>query len=109
MEITHRKDRRQGLRTFIRLYPLFKSERLTANIKLTLLKALIRSVMTYVLSRLGICCRNPPTDIASPAKSSTHHWKFSKAYIGTRFACDFPNLTTYDYITKLCRQQAEII
>jgi hypothetical protein len=34
-------------RTFIRIYPLFKSERLSANIKLTLHKALIRSAMTY--------------------------------------------------------------
>jgi hypothetical protein len=37
----------KSFRTFIRLYSLFKSERLAANIKLTLLKALIRSVMTY--------------------------------------------------------------
>jgi hypothetical protein len=34
-------------RTFIRIYSLLKSERLSANIKLTLLKALIRSVMAY--------------------------------------------------------------
>jgi hypothetical protein len=34
-------------RTFIRVYLLFKSERLSANIKLTLHKALIRSIMTY--------------------------------------------------------------
>jgi hypothetical protein len=40
----------KAFRTFIRLYHLFKSERLTANIKLTLLKALIRSVMTYACS-----------------------------------------------------------
>jgi hypothetical protein len=33
--------------TFIRIYSLFKSERLSANIKLTLHKALIRCVMTY--------------------------------------------------------------
>jgi hypothetical protein len=33
--------------TFIRIYPLFKSGRLSVNIKLTLHKALIRSVMTY--------------------------------------------------------------
>jgi hypothetical protein len=33
--------------TFIRVYSLFKSERLSANIKLTLHKALIRSIMTY--------------------------------------------------------------
>jgi hypothetical protein len=37
----------KAFRTFIRIYSLFKSERLSANIKLTFLKALIRSVMTY--------------------------------------------------------------
>jgi hypothetical protein len=37
----------KAFRTFIRLYSLLKSERLNANIKLTLLKALIRPVMTY--------------------------------------------------------------
>jgi hypothetical protein len=37
----------KAFRTFIRIYSLFKSERLSANVKLTLHKALIRSVMTY--------------------------------------------------------------
>jgi hypothetical protein len=37
----------KAFRTFIRLYSLFKSERMSANIKLTIHKALIRSVMTY--------------------------------------------------------------
>jgi hypothetical protein len=37
----------KAFRTFIRLYSLLKSERLNANIKLTLHKALIKSVMTY--------------------------------------------------------------
>jgi hypothetical protein len=37
----------KAFRTFIRIYSLFKNERLCADIKLTLLKALIRSVMTY--------------------------------------------------------------
>jgi hypothetical protein len=36
--------------TFIRIYSLFKSERLSAIIKLTLHKALIRSIMTYAYS-----------------------------------------------------------
>jgi hypothetical protein len=36
-----------AFRTFIRIYTLFKSERLSANVKLTLHKALIRSVVTY--------------------------------------------------------------
>jgi hypothetical protein len=34
-------------RIFIRVHSLFKGEHLSANIKLTLHKALIRSVMTY--------------------------------------------------------------
>jgi len=33
--------------TFIPVYSLFKSERLSANIKLTLYKILIRSIMSY--------------------------------------------------------------
>jgi hypothetical protein len=45
MESTHRDDR--TFRTFIRIYSLFKSERLSANIKLNLHKTLIRTVMTY--------------------------------------------------------------
>jgi hypothetical protein len=34
-------------RTFIRIHSVFKSERLSAKVKLNLHKALIRSVMTY--------------------------------------------------------------
>jgi hypothetical protein len=37
----------KAFRTFIRVYSIFRSERLSANIKLALHKALIRSVMTY--------------------------------------------------------------
>jgi hypothetical protein len=37
----------KAFRTFIRTYSLFRSERLSANVKLTLHKALIISVMTY--------------------------------------------------------------
>jgi hypothetical protein len=37
----------KAVRTFIRLYFLFKSEGIKASVKLTLHKALITSVMTY--------------------------------------------------------------
>jgi hypothetical protein len=37
----------KAFRTFIRIFSVFKSESLCANIKLTLHKELIRSVMTY--------------------------------------------------------------
>jgi hypothetical protein len=40
----------KAIRTFIRIYSLFKSERSSTNIKLTLHRALIRSVMPYACS-----------------------------------------------------------
>jgi hypothetical protein len=43
----------KGFRTFIRVYSLLKSERLSASIKLTLHKALIRSTIDLSLPRLG--------------------------------------------------------
>jgi hypothetical protein len=50
----------EAFRIFVTLYSPFKSERLSADIKLTLHKALIRSVMTYG--------RKPSIEIAAPAK-----------------------------------------
>jgi hypothetical protein len=47
----------KAFRTFIRIYSLFKSERLSVSIKLTLHNALIRSC-------LGICGRMSPIEIA---------------------------------------------
>jgi hypothetical protein len=40
----------KAFKTFIKVYSPFESERLSANIKLILHKALIRSVMTYTCS-----------------------------------------------------------
>jgi hypothetical protein len=90
MEITHGEDRSQGLPNFHGTIFLFKSERLNADIKLTLLKTLIKSLMTYACSP-GSYGRIPPTVIAAPAKPGcTQHWKFSKAHICPRFECGFP-------------------
>ncbi|PNF41415.1 hypothetical protein B7P43_G14387 [Cryptotermes secundus] len=100
----------KAFRTFIRVYSLFKNERLSANIKLTLHKALIRSIMTY----------------ASPAwefAADTHLLKLQRLQNKVlRTIGNFPRRTpvrdlhmafkipyVYDYITKLCRQQAEVI
>jgi hypothetical protein len=100
----------KAFRTFITVYFLFKSERLSANIKLTICKALIRSVMTY----------------ASPAWESaadTHLLKLQRLQNKVlRTIGNFPRRTrvrelhtafktpyVYDIITKLCRQQAEVI
>jgi hypothetical protein len=100
----------KAFRTFIRTYSLFKSERLSANIKLTLNKALIRSVMNY----------------ASPAwefAADSHLIKLQRLQNKVlRTIGNFPRRTpvrevhmafkipyVYDYITTLCRLQAEVI
>jgi hypothetical protein len=61
-----------------------------------------------MLAFLGISGRHLPLKIAAPAKQgSPHRWKFST---GQRFAHGFPGtVCMYDYIIKLCRQQAELI
>jgi hypothetical protein len=74
----------KAFRTFIRIYFLFRSERLRTNIKLTLYKALIRSIMTYACPPPlpGVCSRQPSTEIAAPEKQgSPHHWQFSKVHL----------------------------
>jgi hypothetical protein len=44
------------------------------------------------LSRLGICGRNPSTEIAAPAKwGSPHHWQSLEVHTGPRYACSIPN------------------
>jgi hypothetical protein len=94
----------KAFRTFIRIYSLFKNDPLSADIKLSLHKALIRSVMTYVC---------PAWELAA----DTYLLKLVLCTIGK-----FPRCTpdrdlhtafnlpyVYDYITKLWRQQAEVI
>jgi hypothetical protein len=97
-------------RVFIRIYSLFESERLNANIKLTLHKTLIRSVMTYAC---------PAWELAA----HTYHLKLHRLQNKVlRTTGNFPRCTSvrdlkvafkipylYDYITKLWRQQAEVI
>jgi hypothetical protein len=97
-------------RTFIRIYLLFRSERLSANIKLTLHKAMIRSVMTYAC---------PARELAA----DTYLLKLLRMYNKVLVtAGNFPRCTpvrdlhtafnlpyVYDYITELCRRKAEVI
>jgi hypothetical protein len=100
----------KAFRTFIEIYSVFKCERLSTNLKLTLHKALIRSIITYAcptwefaadnhLGRLQ-CLQNKVFCIIgnisrrTPVRDS--HMAFKFPYI-------------YDYITKLFRQQAEVI
>jgi hypothetical protein len=94
----------KAFRTFIRIYSLFKSERLSANIKLTPHKALIRSVVTYAclawefaaechllkLQRL----QNKVLRTIGKCPKRTSVWDKHKAF-------HMPYI--YDYVTKSCR------
>jgi hypothetical protein len=100
----------KAFRTFIRIYSLIKSKGLSASTKLTLHKALIRSVMTYAcptwdfvaaahLMKLQclqnmVLCTTGNFPRRTPVREL--HKAFSMPYI-------------YDYIIKLSRQQAEVI
>jgi hypothetical protein len=100
----------KAFRTFIRVYPLFKSDHLRANIKLTLHIAPIKAVMTYAY-------------LTWEFAADTHLLKLqrlqNKVLCTTgnlprcTLVCDvhmaFNLLHVYNYITKLCRQQAEFI
>jgi hypothetical protein len=100
----------KALKTFIRIYSLFKIERLSTNIELTLHKALIRSVMTYAF---------PTWELAA----DTHLLKLQRLQIKVpRTIGNLPRFTpvcnlhtafnlpyVYHYITNVCRQQAEVV
>jgi hypothetical protein len=100
----------KAFRTFIRVYSLFKSERLRDNIKLTLHKTLIRSIISYAC---------PDWEFAA----DTHLLNLQRLQNKVlRTTGIFPRCTlvrdlhtafnlpyVYDYATKLCRQHAEII
>jgi hypothetical protein len=58
----------KAFRTFIRISSLFGSEHLSANIKLILHIALIRSLITYACLALVIGDRHLPIKIAAPTK-----------------------------------------
>jgi hypothetical protein len=92
MEFARRKVEDKAFQTFIRMYSLFKSERLNAKIKLTLMKSTDSVCNVLCLSRLGVFGRIPSIENAVPSKTdSAHYWKLSKAHIGPRFACGFQN------------------
>jgi hypothetical protein len=102
----------KAFRTFIRIYSLLKSKSLSANIKLTLHTALIRSVMTQQYACLTWALA-----------ADTYLLKLQRLQNKVlRTTGNFPRCTpvrdlhtafnllyVYDYIKKLCRKQAEVI
>jgi hypothetical protein len=96
----------KAFRTLIRIYSLFKSERLSADIKVTLHKALINFIMTYAC---------PACELVADTYLLKLQCLQSKVFCSTgNFpSCtpvsDFNLLYVYVDITELCRQQAEVI
>jgi hypothetical protein len=100
----------KAFRTFIRIYSLFKSERLSANIKLTLHKTLIRSVMTYacpVWEFEAECHLLKLQRLQNKVLRTIGNFPRSTSVRDMHKAFHMPYV--YDYRTKLCRQQAEVI
>jgi hypothetical protein len=100
----------EALRTFIRVYSLFKGERLNVNIKLTLHKALKRFVMTYA---------SPACEFAADTHliklqllqniflRSTGNYPRRASVSDSQVVFELPYV--YYYVTELCMQQAEAI
>jgi hypothetical protein len=96
----------KAFRAFIRTYSLFKSEHLSANIKLTLYNALIRSIMTYASPTWEFVAN---THLLKLQRLLRKIGNFPRRTPVREFHKAFNILYIYDYITKLCRQQAEVI
>jgi hypothetical protein len=103
------KTAAKALGTYIKTYSMYKGKLLIANIKLIVYRALIRSIMTHA---------SPTWEFAT----DTHLMKLQRLQnrvlrtIGKLDrrtpVCDlhlaFKIPYVYDYITKLCRRQAEV-
>jgi hypothetical protein len=104
------KTAAKALGTYIRTYSIFKKTSLSENIKLIVYRALIRSIMTYA---------SPAWEFESDAhlmKLQCLQNRFLRAidkfdrrtpvrdlHLAFKIPC------VYNYITKLCRRQAEVI
>jgi hypothetical protein len=65
----------KAFRAFIRVYSLFRTERLSATIKLTIHKALISSVMTYACSAWEFAADACKTGFSAPLQDfQGAHW-----------------------------------
>jgi hypothetical protein len=99
-----------SFRTFIKIYSLFKSERLSANIKLTLHETLIKSVMTYACPAWEFGADTHLLKLKHlQNKFLRTNGKFSRCTLVHELRVAFQVPHIYDHINKLCRQQAEVI
>jgi hypothetical protein len=112
MEITYINDRAKAFRTFITIYSPFKSERLSTNMKLTLHKALIRSIMTYTCPAWEFAADNyllKSQRLQNKVLLTIGNLPRRTHVRDLHMAFKLPYMYDFDYITKVCRQQAEVI
>jgi hypothetical protein len=100
----------KAFRTFIGVYTLFQSERLSANIKLTLHKALIRFIMTYACPAWEFAADSHLLKLQRlQSKVLYTIGKFPRRTLTCELHVAFKIPYVCHFITKLCRQQAEIV
>jgi hypothetical protein len=100
----------KAFRTFIRIYSLFKSGPLSANIKLTFRKTLIRSVITYVCPTWEFAADTyllKLQRLQNKSLCTTENFPRFTPVRHLHMAFNLPRV--YDYTTQLCMQQAEVI
>jgi hypothetical protein len=95
----------KAFRTIIRIYSQLKSERLSANIKLFLYKALIRSVMIYACPAWELAAGTHPLKLK--VLCTIENFPRCAPIRDLNRVFNLPRV--YDYITKMCRRQAEYI
>jgi hypothetical protein len=102
----------KAFRIFIRLYSLFKSDRLSTNIKFTIYRALVRSVITYSCPAWEFAA---DTQLKKPQRLQNRVLRTTGRFIrnatitilDSHVALQIPYM--YDYMTKLRRRQADVI
>jgi hypothetical protein len=96
--------------TFTRIYSLLKSECLSTNIILTLHKALVRSIMTHAFPAWELVADTyllKSQSLQNKVLRNTGNFAWCTPVHDLHVAFSLPYV--YDYITKLCKQQAEVI
>jgi hypothetical protein len=100
----------KALRTFVRVYSLFKSERLSVERKLTLHKAIIKTAMTYVYPARKFSADTHLLKMQRLQNKVLHTIaKFPRGTQVRELHMAFQVPYIYDYITKMYWQQAEVI
>jgi hypothetical protein len=100
----------KAFRTCIRLYSLLKSERLSTHIKLTLHKALIKSVITYTCPTCELAADTYLLKLQCLQNKVLHTTgNFPRCMSVCDLHTTFNLPYVYNYITKLCRKQTEVI